>query len=435
MGVNPDGEPPAAAPAIVDSASADEAPAEIAKTVGIGLAAAKTAGIVFATAKDAGTVLAAAKNAGILIPAAKNVGEGPATPASLLQADLDTLPVDHLPATDVTDGESAPDVDDPRLKPATAGRPTTDGAPAPARTAAPSPTVPATAPPTVATPSAPATREPPATAMSDVETVTAADPAAAIEAAGDGATVTIAAAAARPGRAARANEGEDAQAPQAVRAADRPATDKPSAPGAATVPKPPASSVGVGIAPAATAFAERIRALISAIPEGGEPTGSGMTTATQGQASTAGASAQSSPSPLPAAAAAVTLPRLAAEITRRVVAGETRFQIRLDPADLGRVEVQLEIGEKGETRTHLTVERRETFDLLARDQRGLERTLREAGFEARDGSVQISLKQNGDGTGERFAQQQSMQQERGEQRRAGPDAGSADTVETDLAAR
>ncbi|WP_181708071.1 flagellar hook-length control protein FliK [Chthonobacter rhizosphaerae] len=96
----------------------------------------------------------------------------------------------------------------------------------------------------------------------------------------------------------------------------------------------------------------------------------------------------------------VPMGQLGMEIARQALAGETSFQIRLDPADLGRVDVRLELSESGEAKAHLTVERRDTLDLLSRDQRALERALREAGFEAKDGSVSLSLRQNGSGDGQ-----------------------------------
>ena len=106
---------------------------------------------------------------------------------------------------------------------------------------------------------------------------------------------------------------------------------------------------------------------------------------------------QAQPAAAPAHQPAVPPERLGAEIVRRAAAGETRFEIRLDPADLGRVDVRIEFDARGEAKAHLSVERREAYDVLTRDQRSLERTLREAGFEARDGSVSVSLRQQGDG--------------------------------------
>lgn len=186
-----------------------------------------------------------------------------------------------------------------------------------------------------------------------------------------------------------------------------------------------------GVAAAAQAFAARL----ARPAESRENTAAGLTDFVQatsaGGGSTASAAATgTAPGQVGAQAmslATLALPRLAAEITRHVAGGETRFQIRLDPAELGRVDVRIEFDEGGEARAHLTVERRDTLEMLARDQRGLERTLREAGFEARDGSVSLSLKQNG-GDGERFAQ--NRQDRHGDNHQPGQEHRQPDDDET-----
>ncbi len=82
---------------------------------------------------------------------------------------------------------------------------------------------------------------------------------------------------------------------------------------------------------------------------------------------------------------------LAAKLAKRAADGATRFQIRLDPAELGRVDVRLDVERDGVARAHLIVERPETFADLSRNARALERALAEAGVSvARDG-VEISL--------------------------------------------
>ena len=67
----------------------------------------------------------------------------------------------------------------------------------------------------------------------------------------------------------------------------------------------------------------------------------------------------------------------------------------MDPAELGRVDVELKISGDGSVRAHLAVERTETLDMLMRDQRGLERALDAAGLKLESGSVQLSLRDQG----------------------------------------
>lgn len=87
----------------------------------------------------------------------------------------------------------------------------------------------------------------------------------------------------------------------------------------------------------------------------------------------------------------------AGAIARGAAAGENRFSIRLDPPELGRVDVRLKIGDDGVARAHLIVERSETLDLFLRDQRNLERALEQAGVKTDAASLQFSLKGDGEG--------------------------------------
>lgn len=90
----------------------------------------------------------------------------------------------------------------------------------------------------------------------------------------------------------------------------------------------------------------------------------------------------------------VNIPQMAFEIVRHVADGHNRFQIRLDPAELGRIDVRMEIDTKGTLNARLTVERAETLDLLQRDQRALEKALSQAGLDSSKTNLEFSLKQN-----------------------------------------
>lgn len=90
----------------------------------------------------------------------------------------------------------------------------------------------------------------------------------------------------------------------------------------------------------------------------------------------------------------VPLPGLAADITRQVQNGETRFTVRLDPADLGSVDVDMTIDETGRVTARLMVERPETLELLQRDAQTLERALNAAGLKSDQSGLEFSLKQN-----------------------------------------
>src|SRR5262249_23668029 len=79
-------------------------------------------------------------------------------------------------------------------------------------------------------------------------------------------------------------------------------------------------------------------------------------------------------------------------IVARAEAGERKFEIRLDPPDLGRIEVQLNVDSSGRATSHLVVDRADTLDLLRRDAPALERALQSAGLTTDDASLQFSLR-------------------------------------------
>jgi flagellar hook-length control protein FliK len=84
------------------------------------------------------------------------------------------------------------------------------------------------------------------------------------------------------------------------------------------------------------------------------------------------------------------------EIGARALAGNKRFDIRLDPAELGRIDVSLEISDKGEVSARLTVDRVETLHMLQRDARTLERAFEQAGLKPSEGGIDMSLRDSGD---------------------------------------
>ena len=88
---------------------------------------------------------------------------------------------------------------------------------------------------------------------------------------------------------------------------------------------------------------------------------------------------------------------LAVEISNNAQAGIKRFEIRMDPPELGRIDVRLEIKENGSVTTRLVVERAETLDLLQRDARLIERTLNDNGLKTEEGGIRMSLKNDGSG--------------------------------------
>jgi flagellar hook-length control protein FliK len=105
---------------------------------------------------------------------------------------------------------------------------------------------------------------------------------------------------------------------------------------------------------------------------------------------TTATSAQAAPA-MPQAAA-VPMSGLAVEIAGRAQAGKNNFEIRLDPPELGRIQVKLSVDRQGQVTSHLIADRADTLDLLRRDASGLERALQDAGLKTAGDGLQFSLR-------------------------------------------
>ncbi|MCX7318095.1 MAG: flagellar hook-length control protein FliK, partial [Hyphomicrobiales bacterium] len=101
----------------------------------------------------------------------------------------------------------------------------------------------------------------------------------------------------------------------------------------------------------------------------------------------------------------VPLSGVAVEIAQSAKAGKTSFDIRLDPAELGRIDVKIEVDKHGNVTSHLTVEKPETLTMLRQDAPQLQRALEQAGLKTNDSGMQFSLRD----------QSQQQQQQNGDQ--------------------
>jgi flagellar hook-length control protein FliK len=109
--------------------------------------------------------------------------------------------------------------------------------------------------------------------------------------------------------------------------------------------------------------------------------------------STAAAHAAAASAPVQPGPAAVPVAGIAVEIATQALSGKQRFEIRLDPPELGRIDVRLEIDRDGNVSSKLMVERPETLDMLRRDAAQLERALQQAGLKTSDNALEFSLRQ------------------------------------------
>jgi flagellar hook-length control protein FliK len=93
------------------------------------------------------------------------------------------------------------------------------------------------------------------------------------------------------------------------------------------------------------------------------------------------------------------MPALAVEIAARSQSGARQFDIRLDPPELGRVEVRLSIDATGKASAHLSADQPQTLDLLQKDAPTLTRALRDAGLDVSQNGLNFSLRQQSSDTG------------------------------------
>jgi len=101
----------------------------------------------------------------------------------------------------------------------------------------------------------------------------------------------------------------------------------------------------------------------------------------------------------PQTSAMPNLNSLAVEIAARSQSGAKEFAIRLDPPELGRVDVRLSIDATGKAEAHLTADQPETLNLLQKDSGTLTQALRDSGLDVSQGGLNFSLRGQNSQTG------------------------------------
>jgi flagellar hook-length control protein FliK len=87
--------------------------------------------------------------------------------------------------------------------------------------------------------------------------------------------------------------------------------------------------------------------------------------------------------------------QVAVHIKKNVADDVDQFTINLHPAELGRIDIKLDIGADGRVNAMVAVEKAQTLELLQRDSRGLERALQDAGLQTDSNSLNFSLRGDG----------------------------------------
>lgn len=116
---------------------------------------------------------------------------------------------------------------------------------------------------------------------------------------------------------------------------------------------------------------------------------------------------------------------LGVEIARKVELGEETLRIRLNPIELGRIEVTLAFDDKGSLQATVRTESAQAMDLLRQDAPDLARTLDQAGVRTDAQSFRFEQR-GGDGGGQQAQQQHS--QNRGQFASSDDDADVAEPI-------
>jgi flagellar hook-length control protein FliK len=88
------------------------------------------------------------------------------------------------------------------------------------------------------------------------------------------------------------------------------------------------------------------------------------------------------------------------EIVRRFDGENTRFELRLDPPELGRIEVRLEVTRDHRVTAVVAADNAQALSELTRNARDLEQTLQSAGLELGENGLSFDLRRGGDETAE-----------------------------------
>lgn len=128
----------------------------------------------------------------------------------------------------------------------------------------------------------------------------------------------------------------------------------------------------------------------------------------------------------PAHQAKEILDQVNVQISKAAKEGLDKITVQMRPEALGRVEVQLKLGNEGQLSAVIVADRAETLDALKRDAAQLEKSLTDAGFKTDSGSLQFSLR------GEQQNNQQQASENKGnaffERGQALDEAGPEETI-------
>jgi hypothetical protein len=239
-----------------------------------------------------------------------------------------------------------------------------------------------------------------------------------------------------PAPAPTAAKGETAPAPIALATAQAaPAAAKIETPVRAAEPAQPTARTAAAPAEAVRTETDQAVTAMSAAGDQGAPSGSGSKTAS-GAAAEPAAPAATNPSlnaaapvepirtaaattpaapPAPVRGSPETVAKLSADILKKLDGRSTRFELALDPAGLGRVDVKVEIGAHGHVTAALSFDTPQAAAELRNRAGELRSALQQAGFDLPENALSFDVggQAGGDGRGAQTAWDYEGRDQRG----------------------
>ncbi len=89
--------------------------------------------------------------------------------------------------------------------------------------------------------------------------------------------------------------------------------------------------------------------------------------------------------------------QVSVQISKAINAGNDKISIQLKPAEMGRVDVKMEIGHDGRVTAVVTADNKGTLDLLQKDAKELQQALQQAGLQVDNDGLSFNLREQGEG--------------------------------------
>ena len=99
--------------------------------------------------------------------------------------------------------------------------------------------------------------------------------------------------------------------------------------------------------------------------------------------------------------------QISVKIIKAIQSGNDRIKIQLKPAELGRVDVKMEIGNDGRVLAIVSADNKDTLELLRRDSSHLQRAFEDAGMMLNSGDLTFNLRKEGEQTAKNNSDNQS----------------------------